>query len=106
MDGQLDHVTVAFPDQYNRLWATTVSSEHFVATAQEGSFTFAHNPFNKDIQGNSIDMPDALSFPEEVNLKADLSTLRHSCLSKTGAFVLGDPLEMDFTPRNLLKTKL
>jgi hypothetical protein len=29
IDGVIDHVTVAFPDQYGRLWSTHLFCEHF-----------------------------------------------------------------------------
>jgi hypothetical protein len=30
VDGAIDHVSIAFPDQYGRLWSTNVNAEHFI----------------------------------------------------------------------------
>jgi hypothetical protein len=30
VDGVIDHVSIAFPDQYGRLWSTNVNAEHFI----------------------------------------------------------------------------
>jgi len=33
VDGAIDHVSIAFPDQYGRLWSTNVNAEHFINQA-------------------------------------------------------------------------
>lgn len=72
----------------------------------EKPFRFSYNPFDKDILGNPVEMPEGLSFEKFVDLKPDMSTLRHSALSSSGAFVIADPVNLDHAPRNKLKSKL
>ena len=48
-------------------------------------------------------MPAELEFTKNLQLKPDISTLRQSVLSPSGAFVLADPIEVPFAPRTLLQ---
>ena len=40
------------------------------------TFVFAGNPFNKDVLGKDIDMPESLKFDQNLELKIDISTLQ------------------------------
>jgi hypothetical protein len=51
-------------------------------------------------------MPEELIFTKTLRLKADLSTLRQSALSSSGAFVLADPVDVPFAPRVKLMNAL
>ncbi len=51
-------------------------------------------------------MPEELVFTKTLRLKADLTTLRQSALSSTGAFVLADPVDVPFSPRVKLMNAL
>lgn len=51
-------------------------------------------------------MPEELIFPKTLRLKADLTTLRQSALSSSGAFVLADPVDVPFAPRVKLMNAL
>jgi len=39
------------------------------------TFVYTGNPFNKDILGKEIDMPESLKFDKNLQLKVDLNTL-------------------------------
>jgi hypothetical protein len=59
-----------------------VNAEHFINQAEsERSFKFSYNPFNKDLLGKDIEMPEDFKFDKSVQLKPDLQTLRQSVLS-------------------------
>jgi hypothetical protein len=53
--------------------------------------------------GKDIEMPSELEFSKNLQLKPDITTLRQSILSPSGAFVLADPIEVPFAPRSLLQ---
>ena len=75
VDGSLEFVQVAFPDQYGRLWSTQVHADHFIDTTEEGNlFTFQGNPFASDVLGTAVENLDDLG--DKLKLKPDLSTLR------------------------------
>lgn len=103
----IDHVTVAFPDQYGRLWSTNINAEHFIhQTSEEIHFQFSYNPFNKDLLGADIEMPDSLEFEKSLRLKPDLDTLRQSAIARSGAFVIADPVDVPYAPRKVLRDRL
>ena len=105
VDGAIDTVTVAFPDQYGRLWSQHVNAEYFIhhvsggGHADDATFPQKYNPFDKDIHGKTIEMP--IEFDKTLQLKPDLSTLRSG--QGKGAFVLADPINIPQAPRNVLK---
>lgn len=104
VDGTIDHVSIAFGDQYGRLWSTQVNAEYFIKKVRDGeTFTYQGNPFNKDVLGKDIEMPDSITFDSSLQLKVDLATLQQGELTQSGAFVLADPINFAFAPRNMLK---
>ena len=65
VDGAIDHVTIAFGDQYGRLWSTQVNAEYFIKKVKDGeNFVFSGNPFNKDVLGKDIEMPESIKFDD------------------------------------------
>jgi hypothetical protein len=48
-------------------------------------------------------MPDSITFDSNLQLKVDLATLQQGELTQSGAFVLADPINFAFSPRNMLK---
>ena len=76
VDGAIDHVTIAFGDQYGRFWSTQVNAEYFIKKVKDGeNFVYTGNPFNKDVLGKDIEMPESIKFDETLHLKIDLATL-------------------------------
>lgn len=110
VDGAVEYVQVAFPDQYGRLWATQVHADFFIKTVEkDGLFTFQNNPFSKDVLGTSIEGLEDMG--KSIKLKADLSTLRLSHLHASSAFALADVYSeeseaLQFAPRTMLKTQI
>jgi len=45
------------------------------------TFFFAGNPFNKDVLGKDIDMPESLKFDQNLQLRVDVSTLQQGEIS-------------------------
>lgn len=81
-----------------------MNAEHFIKS-ENSTFTFAYNPFNKDIHGADVEMGD-LKFTKVLKLKPDLTTLRQSALATSGAFVLADPVDVSVAPRTILKNSI
>ena len=89
VDGSIEFVQVAFPDQYGRLWGTQVHADHFIDSTEKGAhFNFEGNPFASDVLGVSIEGLDHLG--KSLKLKPDITTLRMLNLQKGSAFVMAD----------------
>lgn len=77
IDGQIDYVNMAFPDQYGRLQGFKMNSEHFIDTIEGNQnkstfFELNENPFKKDIEGKDIKFGDDIKIPDTLLLKPDL----------------------------------
>ena len=111
VDEAVEHVKVAFPDQYGRLWATQVHADFFIKTIEaDGHFEFQGNPFTRDVVGKSIEGLEEMG--KNLKLATDLSTLRISHLNAKSAFVLADVCcsedlkPLPHAPRTILKKQI
>ena len=107
VDGSVEFVQVAFPDQYGRIWSTQVHAVHFIDSAESSTyFDFEGNPFASDVLGASVEGLEHLG--SSLKLKPDMSTLRTLSSQKGACFVMADVYDQECeklkcAPRQILK---
>ena len=64
VDGQINQVSILFPDQFGRMHSLQIDAEHFLEEMEKGEktsqFIFQQNPFKSDIAGKDINFDELL----------------------------------------------